>query len=154
MGMSGRGDFAVDRIARVMAHGCARDRDADVRMFWYKMRTIPIRKYRMPAILPVARTSPPIASDHTEPCALPQALSTLPRGACAEVHDLQGGAGDDALLVRLAALGFVTGESVRVLAHGPIGREPLLIQVGHARFALRRCEAERITVLQRADQGR
>jgi ferrous iron transport protein A len=82
---------------------------------------------------------------------LPQALSTLPRGARAEVHGLQHGADDAVLLARLAALGFVAGEPVRMLAHGPVGREPLLVQVGHTRFALRRREAERVMVLHCAD---
>lgn len=95
---------------------------------------------------------PAIAPIHVQPCQLPQALATLPRGACAEVQGLCHDADDAALLARLAALGFVPGESVRMLAHGPIGREPLLVRVGHTRFALRRCEAEQVMVLRCADQ--
>ena len=47
---------------------------------------------------------------------------------------------------RLRELGFVSGEEVTVLAMGPVGREPLLVQVGYTRFALRRSEAARVQV--------
>jgi ferrous iron transport protein A len=43
-------------------------------------------------------------------------------------------------------LGFVSGEPVRLLATGPLGGEPLLVQVGYTRFALRCAEAARIEV--------
>ena len=45
---------------------------------------------------------------------------------------------------RLRELGFVAGEEVVVVAAGPIGAEPLLVQVGFTRFALRRAEAARV----------
>jgi ferrous iron transport protein A len=45
---------------------------------------------------------------------------------------------------RLRELGFVAGEDVEVVAAGPLGAEPLLVQVGFTRFALRRVEAARI----------
>jgi ferrous iron transport protein A len=35
---------------------------------------------------------------------------------------------------------------VRIVAHGPIGADPLLIQIGFTRFALRRTEAARVLV--------
>ena len=44
---------------------------------------------------------------------------------------------------RLRELGFVSGERVEVMAAGPIAAEPLLVQVGFTRFALRRSEAAR-----------
>lgn len=59
------------------------------------------------------------------------------------VHDRQA---NDAIARRLRELGFVAGEQVRVLASGPIGGEPLLVQVGYTRFALRRSEAARVQV--------
>jgi len=40
------------------------------------------------------------------------------------------------------------GEAVRVVAGGPVGGEPLLVQVGFTRFALRRSEAARIRIRQ------
>ena len=52
----------------------------------------------------------------------------------------------DAISTRLMTLGFVPGEQVKILATGLFGRDPLLVQVGFTRFALRRTEAERIQV--------
>jgi len=53
---------------------------------------------------------------------------------------------EDAIARRLRELGFVPGEQVEVVARGPLGSEPLLIQVGFTRFALRRSEAARVAV--------
>lgn len=52
----------------------------------------------------------------------------------------------DAIATRLGHLGFVPGETVELRSYGPFGREPLLVQVGMTRFALRRSEAERVRV--------
>ena len=52
----------------------------------------------------------------------------------------------DAIARRLRELGFVAGEQVEVVAAGPFGAEPLLVQVGFTRFALRRSEAARIRI--------
>jgi ferrous iron transport protein A len=52
----------------------------------------------------------------------------------------------DPIAGRLRDLGFVPGESVRVVAQGPIGADPLLVQIGFTRFALRRAEAARVRV--------
>lgn len=52
----------------------------------------------------------------------------------------------DAIAARLRDLGFVPGEPVHVLAHAPFGRDPIAVQVGFTRFALRRAEAERVLV--------
>jgi ferrous iron transport protein A len=52
----------------------------------------------------------------------------------------------DPIAVRLRDLGFVSGEPVRVVAKGPIGADPLVIQIGYTRFALRRAEAARVFV--------
>ena len=60
------------------------------------------------------------------------------------VEDRQPG---DVIARRLRELGFVNGEEVKVLALGPVGREPLLVQVGYTRFALRRSEAARVRVV-------
>jgi len=54
--------------------------------------------------------------------------------------------GNDVISRRLRELGFVQGEEVRVVGRGPIGGEPLLIQIGFTRFALRRAEATRVRV--------
>ncbi len=45
------------------------------------------------------------------------------------------------LVLRLIEIGFLPGESVRVVAHGHPGREPIAVRLGHTTFALRRHEA-------------
>lgn len=62
----------------------------------------------------------------------------------ARVADAQAG---DGIARRLREIGFVPGEEVRVVAHGPLGAEPILVQVGFTRFALRRAEAGRVRVV-------
>ena len=52
--------------------------------------------------------------------------------------------GDDVIATRLGEIGFVNGELVRVVARGPVMGDPVLIQVGFTRFALRRQEARRV----------
>lgn len=73
-------------------------------------------------------------------------LSDLPLHAAAQVEEVQDMHANDAIARRLRELGFVDGEDVRVVAHGPLGGEPMLVQVGFTRFALRRSEAARIRV--------
>jgi ferrous iron transport protein A len=70
---------------------------------------------------------------------LPAFTSGLVTGVV-DVHD------GDLISNRLRELGFVTGEEVKVVGRGPIGADPLLIQIGFTRFALRRSEAARVTV--------
>ncbi|MDP9140797.1 MAG: FeoA domain-containing protein [Pseudomonadota bacterium] len=60
-----------------------------------------------------------------------------------EVEDVTAA---DPVSVRLRELGFVADEPVRILAAGPFGRDPLLVQIGYTRFALRRTEAARIRI--------
>ncbi len=52
----------------------------------------------------------------------------------------------DPIANRLRELGFVQGEAVSLVARGPIGADPLMIQIGFTRFALRRAEAHRVHV--------
>ncbi|SFS18554.1 ferrous iron transport protein A [Dyella sp. OK004] len=73
-------------------------------------------------------------------------LSDLPKGAPAVVDRVDDAHASDPIAQRLRDLGFVEGEPVRVVARGPLGADPLLIQIGSTRFALRRTEAERVTV--------
>ena len=73
-------------------------------------------------------------------------LSDLPLHAPAQVEAVQDLHANDAIARRLRELGFVNGEDVRVVARGPVGGEPLLVQVGFTRFALRRSEAVRIRI--------
>ncbi len=71
-------------------------------------------------------------------------LNQLARRTPAIVEDVEDQAPNDAVARRLRELGFVTGEKVQVVATGPFGAEPLLVQVGYTRFALRQVEAARI----------
>ncbi|AXK73621.1 ferrous iron transport protein A [Lysobacter sp. TY2-98] len=73
-------------------------------------------------------------------------LSELPFRTAATVLAVEDAMPNDAIARRLRELGFVGGEAVEVMAAGPIGAEPLLVQVGFTRFALRRREADRVTV--------
>ena len=50
------------------------------------------------------------------------------------------------LVLRLIEIGFLPGETVRVVAHGHPGREPIAVRLGHTTFALRRHEAAFIQV--------
>lgn len=73
-------------------------------------------------------------------------LSELPRRTAAIVERVEDTAPNDAIARRLRELGFVHGERVEVMAAGPVSAEPLLVQVGFTRFALRRNEAARVRV--------
>lgn len=71
-------------------------------------------------------------------------LADLPSGREAIVAEVRDSAPGDAVARRLRDLGFVAGEPVRLVARAPLGGDPLLVQVGFTRFALRRAEAERV----------
>lgn len=73
-------------------------------------------------------------------------LSELPLHTSAVVESVQDLHANDAIARRLRELGFVKGEEVRLVAKGPVGGEPLLVQVGFTRFALRISEAKRVVI--------
>ncbi|HEY5803155.1 MAG TPA: FeoA family protein [Lysobacter sp.] len=79
-------------------------------------------------------------------------LSELPRRTAATVESVDDHTPNDSIARRLRELGFVHGERVEVMAAGPISAEPLLVQIGFTRFALRRSEAARIRV--QAEDGK
>lgn len=54
--------------------------------------------------------------------------------------------GTDLVASRLETLGFVPGMKVQVITKGIFGGDPILIQVGFTRFALRKVEAEKIEI--------
>jgi ferrous iron transport protein A len=73
-------------------------------------------------------------------------LSDLPFGHAATVERVQEKMEADPIAERLRALGFVAGEPIRVVARGLFGADPLVVQIGYTRFALRRAEAARVIV--------
>jgi ferrous iron transport protein A len=81
---------------------------------------------------------------------VPVRLTDLPKGAPAVVERVDDAHAADVIAQRLRDLGFVPGEPVRVVARGPLGGDPLLIQIGSTRFALRRGEAARVEVAEAA----
>ena len=48
---------------------------------------------------------------------------------------------------RLAELGFLPGEKLRIVARGLLGREPIAVRIGTGTFALRLFEAACIEVV-------
>ena len=71
-------------------------------------------------------------------------LTELARRTPAIVESVDERTPNDPIARRLRELGFVAGEDVVVVAAGPFGAEPLLVQVGFTRFALRQVEAARV----------
>ena len=53
---------------------------------------------------------------------------------------------------RLLEAGFLEGETVEVLHHGPVGRDPMAVMVNETVIALRRSEAEAVEI--ELDAGR
>ena len=52
----------------------------------------------------------------------------------------------DLVAIRLESLGFVPGAAVQVVTKGVFGGDPILIQIGFTRFALRKAEADKIEI--------
>jgi ferrous iron transport protein A len=73
-------------------------------------------------------------------------LSNLPMGTRSTVIRVTPHGIGDPIASRLQDLGFVAGEPVSLVAQGPFGADPILVQIGFTRFALRRSEAARVEV--------
>ena len=73
-------------------------------------------------------------------------LSDLPHHQPATVLTVDDVTTPDPIARRLRELGFVAGEPVQIVASGPVGGDPVLVQIGYTRFALRRAEAARVLV--------
>lgn len=75
-------------------------------------------------------------------------LDALGRGLSATIADLRAPEGQVAAdhLERLMELGFLPGETVRVIAKGFPSGDPIAVRIGQATFALRRFEAAWIRV--------
>ena len=63
-----------------------------------------------------------------------------------QVHRTVDGTSSDVVASRLETLGFVAGTKVQVITKGIFGGDPILIQIGFTRFALRKVEAEKIEI--------
>lgn len=73
-------------------------------------------------------------------------LSELALGQTASVVSVDDAYPSDAIAQRLRDLGFVNGELVKIRAVGPLGAEPILVNIASSQFALRRNEAARIHI--------
>jgi ferrous iron transport protein A len=75
-------------------------------------------------------------------------LIELPPGASARVVSVSGAESDApaGLGRRLAELGFLPGEAVRIVARGLLARAPIAVRIGTGTFALRLFEAACIRV--------
>ncbi|MBT6531082.1 MAG: ferrous iron transport protein A [Betaproteobacteria bacterium] len=73
-------------------------------------------------------------------------LSDMELGQAATIIDVTEESADDSIARRLRDLGFIKGEEVKLVTYGPLGRDPLLVQIGFTRFALRVSEASRVEV--------
>jgi len=86
-------------------------------------------------------TSPTVLAAGLSLCDLERNVpARISRIAAPETEDQQH------LVLRLIEIGFLPGETVRVVAHGHPGREPIAVRLGHTTFALRRHEAAFILV--------
>jgi ferrous iron transport protein A len=74
-------------------------------------------------------------------------LSQLSHNQSAIVDTVQAQGTQDTIARRLSELGFVAGEQVRLISRAPFGGDPILVQIGFTRFALRLSEAERVVVV-------
>lgn len=81
-------------------------------------------------------------------------LADLPLQAAAEVVDVQSPAHAPELADRLAEIGFLPGEPVRVMVRAAFGGDPLAVRVSDSTFALRRAEAECVQVRLLTDAAR
>ncbi len=73
-------------------------------------------------------------------------LSGMKLGQLATIKNVIQHSADDSIARRLRNLGFVEGEEVKLVSYGPIGQDPLLVQIGFTRFALRSSEAMRVEI--------
>ena len=77
-------------------------------------------------------------------------LSRVGVGQTVTIRKVRTGASDREggdIGLRLLELGFVEGESLRVIAQGFRGREPIAVRIGYTTFARRRFEADHVLVI-------
>ncbi len=79
----------------------------------------------------------------------PSHLGLLRKGECGvvtRIHDSLSIQGSSTIQLRLLELGFIKGESVRVLAESFPAGDPIAVRVGSSTFALRRHEAAMVEI--------
>lgn len=74
-------------------------------------------------------------------------LSELKTKQSAVISSITRESEQDIVANRLEVLGFVEGTPVKVITKGIFGGEPILVQIGFTRFALRKSEAEKIQLV-------
>ena len=76
-------------------------------------------------------------------------LCELEQGVTATVTAIDSPSTDQdrELVLRLIEIGFFPGETLRVVAHGQPGNEPIAVRLSGTTFALRRLEAGYIRVI-------
>jgi ferrous iron transport protein A len=79
----------------------------------------------------------------------PATLDQLALGQRARVHriDVRAAAQPAERQQQLADIGLVAGEAVAVVARAWPSGDPLVVRIGHSRFALRRAEAACVQVM-------
>jgi ferrous iron transport protein A len=77
-----------------------------------------------------------------------RSLTDLPTGASAQVVAVGAGSRQvpAELARRLAEIGFLPGERVRIVARNAFSGEPIAVRVGTGTFALRKFEAACVTI--------
>lgn len=83
-----------------------------------------------------------------------QPLATLQLGEKARVTRVTGGGGachdlsfsPEEVERRLLEAGFLEGEEIEILHHGPVGQDPIAVKVNNGIVALRRKEAQAVIV--------
>jgi ferrous iron transport protein A len=76
-------------------------------------------------------------------------LAELPVGMPATISSISTSTfeSDLPMIQRLVEIGFIPGETVKVIAQGHPGREPIAVRIGGTTFALRRFEADYVYVI-------
>jgi ferrous iron transport protein A len=95
-----------------------------------------------------APTTDVFSQAHLQPRTGEMRLADLPPGTCARVVCVSAGdaSGQAELGRRLAELGFLPGEAIRIIAKGLMARAPIAVRIGTGTFALRLFEAACIRV--------
>ena len=118
------------RLARFLSHEVATQMEM--------LNTHSAKTMSAPATGPLAASCEPTISL----CELEQGVTATVAAIVSSVTDQ-----DRELVLRLIEIGFVPGETLRVIAHGQPGYEPIAVRLGGTTFALRRLEADTIRVI-------